>query len=140
MNNGFTSIVMTLKRRSNHPNGWIKRPQDPKHFAKFDRMSRWCWQFFWCYECCSPRVPSSRLHSTKFTTLKYWHVWGTPSDAKNQNWGEVTTGSFITTTLQPTQHLALVSLWPNTRWLFFPTPHSATHLTLLLVTFLVLKT
>ena len=41
MNNGFM-VMMTLKRRSNHRNGWVKLPQDPKKLAKFDRMSRWC--------------------------------------------------------------------------------------------------
>ena len=70
--------------------------------------------------------------STRFTTLKYWNIWGTPSDAKGQNCGEVTTDFSITATLQPTQHSELVSFWPKTRSLFFP---PFTHLTLLLVTF-----
>ena len=41
---------------------------------------------------------------TRFTTLKYWNVWGTPSEVKGQKCGEVTTGFSITTTLQPTQN------------------------------------
>ena len=61
--------------------------------------------------------------STRFTTLKYWNVWGTPSDAKGQNCGEVTTGFFITKIIQATQHSELVSFWPNTRSLCFP-PYS----------------
>ena len=128
-------MVMTLKRRFNHPNGWVKGPQVPKKLCKFDRISRWCWQFFMLRVLFNTITFLKAPQSTRFTTLKYWNVWRTPTDAKGQNCGEVITGFSITTTLRPTQHSELVSFCPTTRSLFFPTP--LTHLTLLLVTFLV---
>ena len=57
MNHVFTRMVKTLKRRSNHPNGWAKRAQDPKSSSSSIECRGDADSFYFdANSCCSPRV------------------------------------------------------------------------------------
>ena len=128
MSHGF--MVMTWKQRSNLHSGQAKHPPYPKKLAKFDPKSRCCSQFFlMLVELSTTSTFLKAPQWTRPTTLKFWNIWGMPSDGKGQNCWGVVTGFSIMTTLQPIQPSELVSFWPNIPSLFFPDP--LTHLTLL---------
>ena len=120
MSHGF--MVMTWKQRPNLHSRRAKHPPDPQKLAKFNPKSRCCSQFFFMLvELSTTSTFLKAPQWTRPTTLKFWNVWGMPSDGKGQNCGGVVTGFSIMTTLQPIQPSELMNFWPNIPSLFFPT-------------------
>ena len=103
---------------------WTSKPSPrPRKARQFYPKSRCCSQFFlMVVELSTTSTFLKAPQWTRPTTLKFWNVWGMPSDGKGQNCGGVVTGFSIMTTLQPIQPSELVSFWPNIPSLFFPTP------------------